>query len=489
MAWLSLELLLLVTVLISFGLLIGAADWRLLIAVLPVVGFAQDPLRKLTTGQPVILQMLVAGIFVLALVFAIRQHGTPTLRVVAGDDPKARLFFLWFIALVLAQSAHALTRFQSLMIPMIGALSYLLPFAGLWLAYVYARKLADIRRLLWVYVMVGAVTTATILISYAGFRSALFDPIGADAMVVYDLTVGIVELYCGLLRTPEIAAWHAGSVACFAVILATTFRGALFRLATPAIVIGCVYAAMLTGRRKVLAIMLLFACLYFAGLYVFTKGRGRSRVLVGTALGLLMTGAAVFMAPQLGEQSPHVTRSATVLEDASDRFVSLGLRSIQWGYYRGGFTGLGAGAGAQGTQHFGGLSTTGVGGAAEGGLGRIMVELGPIGLILAFACAYLAARQAKYSISQVADHPQLLRLSLGLIAFVSANVPVFIGASQVYGDPFVLVMLGLCLGFVYSMPRLLLLAQARWAQAELNRLSMVPSAPTDLDPSGAVKFR
>jgi hypothetical protein len=46
---------------------------------------------------------------------------------------------------------------------------------------------------------------------------------------------------------------------------------------------------------------------------------------------------------------------------------------------------------------------------------------------------------------------------------VAANIPVFVGASQIYGDPFVLILLGSYLGFVFASPRSRELARARHA--------------------------
>jgi hypothetical protein len=116
--------------------------------------------------------------------------------------------------------------------------------------------------------------------------------------------------------------------------------------------------------------------------------------------------------------------------------------------------GLGAGSVSQGTQHFGGA----FGSArynAEGGLGKITVELGVPGLLLAMLSALLIARSLRRALAVVAKaDPELLRLNLGLLAFVAGNVPVFAGASQIYGDPFVLFILGSCLGFVLAGPRL-----------------------------------
>ena len=48
-------------------------------------------------------------------------------------------------------------------------------------------------------------------------------------------------------------------------------------------------------------------------------------------------------------------------------------------------------------------------------------------------------------------------VNAGSIVFVAANVPAFVGASQIYADPFVFILLGSCLGFVLAVPRIVTL--------------------------------
>jgi hypothetical protein len=162
-----------------------------------------------------------------------------------------------------------------------------------------------------------------------------------------------------------------------------------------------------------------------------------------------------------------------VFGEAADRFEKLGLGSIAGAVRAAGPWGLGAGSVGQGTQHFGGVS----GSArynAEGGLGKITVELGIPGLLLAMLSALLVMRSLRRSLAAVAKaDPELLRLNLGLLAFAAGNVPVFAGAAQIYGDPFVLFMLGSCLGFVLAGPRLVDLR----AKAAARRVAMERQRP------------
>jgi hypothetical protein len=64
--------------------------------------------------------------------------------------------------------------------------------------------------------------------------------------------------------------------------------------------------------------------------------------------------------------------------------------------------------------------------------------------------------------------PRLRYLYFGPVAWLATKVPVFMVASQAYGDPFVLLLLGLAAGMVLAAPELLqrgALRAQQWAAA------------------------
>lgn len=464
-------------VVLTFGLaalplvLLALTNWRYAFLAALVAGFAQDPIRKELAGQPVEMVVFCALALGFALLGAMARFGMVTLKPMAGSHPRTRTILRLFLVYVILQAGLALLRFNSVMVPVIGMLAYLMPIPALWLAYNYVRDVSDIQRFLRLYVVLGLVVSIGIYMSAAGWQSNLLEPVGGDRLI-FDRVAGIVEAHGGFMRTAEIGAWHAAAVACMAIILAVALGGALTRILTPVAVLYALYAAVLTGRRKVLAVIIIFVCIYGLGLYYFSRRSSRRGTAVVALVAVFILVGAMTMAPELAGMSPHMARSSTVLTDAWERLSSLGLASISWGLQAGGFFGLGTGAGAQGTQHFGDGAAVVVGGAAEGGLGKITAELGLPGLILTIACAWLVAKQVRRAIAAAAQSgdPVLLRLTLGLLAFVAANVPVFVGASQVYGDPFVLILLGSVLGFVLAAPRVLMLRTVRTALREHHTL-------------------
>ena len=97
-----------------------------------------------------------------------------------------------------------------------------------------------------------------------------------------------------------------------------------------------------------------------------------------------------------------------------------------------------------------------VAGAAEGGLGKITLELGIPGL---FVVGWLAISVFNHlwRIMRTASRisPRVARLSYALFSFLVANVAAFSVATQAYGDLFILLILSWTLGFLFAVPALL----------------------------------
>ena len=93
--------------------------------------------------------------------------------------------------------------------------------------------------------------------------------------------------------------------------------------------------------------------------------------------------------------------------------------------------------------------------AAEGGLGKITLELGIPGLFVMGWCAILFIRYL-WRIIRAASRQSLRvgRLSIGLFSLLVANVAGFSVATQAYGDLFVLLVLSWMLGFLLAVPAL-----------------------------------
>jgi hypothetical protein len=409
---------------------------------------------------------------------ATTRVGMITLRPLTQGNRMAEIVLSLYVALVAAQALMAMVRFKSPVVSAIGMIAYLSPIPAIWLAYRYLRGVPDYRRFVRLYVALALLVALSIVLDKLGVQMRVLEEVG-EGLIIYDRTVGLLSAHTGMMRSPEVAAWHLGTAACLLVVLAVAWRRPGSLVVTPVVVISLLVIATLTGRRKVIIVFALFAVVYMMLLLYFRQRSGTRAMFVAVLGALLVGGATLLFAPDQSTLDPYLGRGRTVFADATDRFKVLGLESMLWAINQAGVWGLGAGAASQGVQHFGGASAQ-VRGAAEGGLGKIIVELGVPGLLLIVLAAGYVLRSIRVALRRVAASGDvlLLRLNLGLLAFVVANVPVFVGASQIYGDPFVLFIIGTCMGFVFAGPRLIEL-QARRRQ---QMAAAVPPQPAAVRP-------
>ncbi len=272
----------------------------------------------------------------------------------------------------------------------LGLLSYLSPLVALFLGQRFARTARDVGRWQKVYLFGALAVGASILLSFLGFSSALFESIGETTVYGHG---GRVEMVSGLLRSSETAAWHAATAACLVVIWSVARRKTRAFWFGAATTLGLLLAVVLTGRRKTLGEVLLFLVVF--GLLLARTRVGASRlfrIAAGLAFGAALAVVILTSGSGTGAWNPYLERSYSVIEDAPDRLQSMALANLVWVVERNGFLGRGAGTGAQGAQYFGGGVDL-VGWSAEGGLGRITAELGVPGLLVALWLSLAIARR------------------------------------------------------------------------------------------------
>lgn len=430
-------------------------DWRKGVLVCVVVGFLQDPLRKLWVDEPVYLTALVGVFLVVALLGAALKGDLREFAAAEEWRTGLRLPVLAGVAVVLGQAARTLAEYDSLELAAIGAASYLLPAVAAALAYAFATSASRVRRFLAFYALLSAVAAGGVYLAFLGYDWTVLEQVG-QGLVVFSQEGLPLEVYPGFMRSPEVAGWHAAAAICLLVILGTLTRSAGARLGMSLLVVFLLGAGLLTARRKVPVEVVLFLLLYWL-LLAWARVGARKAAVVAVAAGIVgVAVAAEILDPQEAGPSfdPYVRHGVTGFAAASERFTLLGLGSVQWAMQRHGVLGAGAGTGSQGAQHFGGGAGL-VGGAPEGGLGKIATELGIPGLLVSAWVAVALARALWRSTKQLARlQPDLAPLGYGLLAFLTANALTFLVASQVYGDLFVLLILGWAVGFALAGPHL-----------------------------------
>ena len=441
----------------GIGLLIGLHDWRRGLLLCLVVGFLQDPLRKVTPGQPVAFVVLVGVVFVGCALGFLFRRGSAGVREFFGWYPGLRAPMAMFVLIVALQSVATVLRTGNPVLAGIGVLSYMSPLVALLLGHGFARTARDIGRWQRVY-LAGALTVAvSLLLAFRGVRSPLFASIGAD--YVYGQGGGI-RMVSGLMRSSELAAWHVSTAACLVLIWAIAHRKARTTWIGSALTLALLLAVLVTGRRKTLGMILIFLVVFSFLLLRWRRGTTKL-VRVLFALGLT-AGSLVLLRSGEGLEAswnPYFERSYSVFADAPERLWQMTFLTMKNVVARNGVFGAGAGTGAQGAQYFGGGVSL-VGGSAEGGLGRVAAELGLPGLAvvlwLALAILIRLLRLAR-RLPEVA--PQHAVRFLGLLSLLPANGVVFLTAHQTFGDPFVLIIVGFIASSALAYPMVALREQ------------------------------
>ena len=374
--------------------------------------------------------------------------------------------FSLYLLLVGLQAVHSFIRFGSPGITGIGLMNYLAPILAIVVAYQFAMRkgLLGIRGMMWFYTLVVISSLSGVYLEFMGVGWDVLGEVGVG-LTIYDAGT-ILKAYSGFFRSSEMAAWHTAAVSCFLFILMIGRRFTLPRIVWVLVLIGLLLGlGVLTGRRKMLVEVAVFLTTYIF-LVAWFQQKATRPAMIAALTGILTYIAIVgFVTPDSGESTTkslrldpeekylhYTVRGRSAFSAIPQRFEKLGVKPVAWAVNRYGWFGAGLGTGSQGVQH---LRTVGFidRGAAEGGLGKITMELGVPGLLLFLWLLVAFARYIRKLLEVTTrTSPQHARTAYGLVAFLVANMAAFSVATQAFGDLFVLLLIGWTVGFLLAMP-------------------------------------
>ncbi len=447
--------------------LVSLSDWRRGMYLTVAVALLQDPIRKIVPGQPPYFILFAGIVYGAALLGAWTAKVPLGPRMIVGWQQNVGGAFKVFVLVVLAQAVHSLLRYGVPMVTILGLISYLAPFVALALAHAFAAKQGSrgVERLLLFYLVGAGLALSTIYLESSGLALPFFGEVG-EGIRIHDQGT-ILKAHSGTFRASEIAAWHAATCSCVVLLLLTHRKVSAPRLIIAFTIVAFIVAlGILTGRRKFIVTIAIF-CSAYMGLLALFLARARSIAIPAAVIGVLAYFAFMLAADPDAEMAGVVASDATdkeyrlylqrtsgVFGDVNERFLQLGLAPIMWAYDWFGLLGGGAGIGTQGVQHM--TKVGGHIGAAEGGLGKIMLELGLPGLLAVAALMSGFMRHVWRLLGHVGRRsPAHTRLACGLSAILVANLASFSVATQAFGDIFILLFLGICFGTLLAIPRMM----------------------------------
>lgn len=480
--------LLLALLLGSLALVLLSGDWRSGLLLTVVIGFAQDPIRKLTPGQPGLLVGLALIAFVgSALVLYQRRGGRLELPLMFATNRGLIAWVSPLLLLLAVQAVNGLVRWGLPIRVLIGFGFYLAPLLGLWVGFQLGRDQRLLRRLLQLYLAGTALFGFTALLDYRGVDLPLFEAVGGGQIIHFRYgfyTTGAV----GFWRSTDIAAIHLTIGASLAVVFAFSSaygrpRNRWLLLATSLALIS-----LLTGRRKAIVQIVVFIGLFLWLLSRYGSGDRRQQLFGAVLSAAALSAGALLLDPSefLGEDFiEYVNRAASAPGDIWERFNVLGIAAFQRGLEISGGFGLGVGTLAQtGAAQVADVQGEGFDYVSESGIGKLVAELGLPGLFVLGGIGWGIFVAVRRNLRLLRRLPSsIATFETGLFAFALSNLPFFSSAAGVYGDPFVLIVCGISLGSVLAVPSLLnqqaeyLRTQQHALQPHAQQASSLPAGP------------
>jgi hypothetical protein len=478
-------------VLLAFPVLWALAEWRLALLLCLATAILQDPLRKLVPDQPVVFVVFVGVVFGAACVGALARGNRWNLKSIIGRDRRLTIPLSILLLLIIVQAFNSYLRFDNLSVTLIGLAAYLLPIPSIALAYQLVFRQGEFRInqfMKWYIVCITLVLT-TVYLEFSGYDWPVLGQVG-EKLIIYEATGAVLSASSGLFRASEIAAWHAASAACFVLLVTLLRRTTVKRLLTAGIFAALLLGiGLLTGRRKIIMEFAVFVSTYFILWAMLEKRVGKLAIIAAMGAAVVgyvwLAGVREDVTRHVDSGSPeyslYVERSQSVFRDVPSRFVELGLAPVMWAYDTFGLFGAGLGTGTQGAQRFG--ADAGMG-AAEGGMGKITLELGVPGLFVVGWLAILLLRHVWRIMRAASRHSTRMgRLSFGLFSFLVANGAAFSVATQAYGDFFILLILSWTLAFLLAVPVLV------EREVRARQLAIFEEPPSVFRPKNIVSSR
>lgn len=439
-------------IILLFFLIVSFLDWHKGLFICIGVGFIQDPIRKLMVGHSVYYTTLIVPFIMATLLGLLQYRKNLRINFLFVLYPKLKMILVIFLLIVIAQAMHTLITTQSIITMGIGLVSYIGPLMGVILAFNYAQEKKDIEGFLSFYLILGAVFMAGVLLEAMGVQSALLGSVGGKHL--YTFAPFRITLLSGFMRAAEISAWHGAMIAMLSVIMFSLTKYSGWQKYIWLVVAAtALFAVVFTGRRKGLYVFSIFIVIaIILAFYSYSKSwiKYFSFVILGCVF-IVLSWQLISFKSQFINFDAYAERMVSKYSDETfvDRFMATTVSSLKWVVLHNGIMGSGAGTGSQGVQHFGGMRT---GLAAEGGVAKVLAELGIPGLAIAIWLFSIVMYYIWKIVTYVTHDKTYESLAIGLSAILIAYSTDFAVAHQAFGDPFIMLLIGLIIGFTMAIP-------------------------------------
>jgi hypothetical protein len=237
------------------------------------------------------------------------------------------------------------------------------------------------------------------------------------------------------------------------------------------VALWALFCVLLSGRRKMIGIPLVFGAAYL----LLGKLRGVRRIyqIVNvTIIGALLAGTVALVVWSPDEAAEHTDYAMSLFTEGATRANEIIVGSSITTLQQNGLLGAGIGTATQGRYYVGGGSMRGLRDWQEDGVSRILLEFGVPGFLLLGLAALLMCLTLKRAMQLLPQHSNEQLLQLGLLSVVIGDVASYaISHQQFSGDPVNGLIVTMLAGIVLGLPRAFAVRQQRVARLRAARAS------------------
>jgi hypothetical protein len=420
---------------------VAFTNWRHGWMAAVVCGVLQDPVRKLTPGTPPALTMSIVAVYGVILFAALGPLQRNRFDFSKRFPNLYSVVSLFLVMLVFA-ALNGLATFGigAWQVPALSLLIYMLPIPAVLLGYAWLQREEQLAQFFVFYAVLTSIALIGTPLEYFNVHSSALGVVAMPYGYVRHLPGLQIRVLSGIYRAPDIMAWHASMLTAVAAIMAV--RARVFVRAWPWLFVAAwgFLNCMISGRRKAIYMVAVFGLAF-----IFRYARRMTTTQIAL---ILSVGLALFLVlseiRSREDSRVYAQGAATSTEEVLQRLEG-GLFGT---FEEGSLLGAGLGAATQGVRHVSGLENDY--GWQEGGLGKLAVELGLPGLLVAALVAWVMIRMMM-RITGAGDIPgttQLMRV--GLFALIVANIGNFLASAQAYSDPVLTLMTAFFVGCLFA---------------------------------------
>lgn len=437
-------MLTLVFLLVAAGCFVALRNWRWGFGAAIVVGFLQDPLRKLMPGTPSYLTMASAPVW-MATVLSAAYAGQLSPQRFFNTFPRLAAWIQVFAVYLLVPAAISASYGQGTwQITLLGAFVYATTFLVMVAGWRYPDREADLGRFLAFYAAAAALMLVGGTLEAWGFQ-ARFPFIGTETLGhiwVTHRTGAPVYMRAGFFRSPDVMGWHASVVFMVSVIMAFRARGAA-RWSWIALAVWGVLNIWLCGRRKMLSMVPIFIGCY---LFLIFRFKNVKRIFAVGATLLLILGLGWYFIDSFYHDEAVEAFYLTTLTEAESRVQVHGYRTVLSTVRQAGFWGYGLGMSQQGIHN---IRADKPRVWQESGPGKLFAELGVPGAVLFLFLGAVLFRTA-YQLIHRERRAESFFFAAGILSLLLANLASAVVSAQIYGDLLVALLLATLTGLMFS---------------------------------------